>query len=301
MVGSVKTSDGITGYIAGGLGNQLFILAAAWEQAQRLHCPLYLNTSYLSVSGLRSLEVDQISHPGIDVGPKGHWTSKKFPGDHIFPVPRSLAAIRGHVFFEKDQARFDPKINTVSPGTMLIGYFQSAQYFPHVSSQLAELIRTAPVTDQEQDYLDELAAHPGVTLHLRRGDYQAEINRGSIVASADYARRALTLIRKLGNTDPVRVFSDSPEQVKHELAQHAEQFEFVDNSRLSTGIATIKAMSQGTALVMSNSSFSWWAGWLMEQRMPGIATVISPRPWNETGTARADMLYPTWLSVDARS
>ena len=32
-------SDGICAYLQGGLGNQLFILAAAWEQAERLDCP----------------------------------------------------------------------------------------------------------------------------------------------------------------------------------------------------------------------------------------------------------------------
>lgn len=297
----MKTRDGITGYIAGGLGNQLFILAASWEQATRLACPLYLNTSYLAVSGLRELELDQISHPGIDLGTSGPWTSLKFPGDHIYPVPKSLSVARGKIFFEKNQARFDKKINTVTVGTMLIGYFQSAHYFPHIAPQLEELIQKAPATADELDYLEELRATPKVTLHLRRGDYQSEVNSGSIVASADYARRALELVRKLGNTDPVRVFSDSPEQVKRELGQDAEYFEFVDNTRLTTGINTIKAMSLGSALIMSNSSFSWWAGWLMEQKQPGTATVISPRPWNESGTARADMLFPTWLSIDARS
>ncbi len=38
-------SDGITGYLSGGLGNQLFVYAAALEQSRRLDCPLYLDCS----------------------------------------------------------------------------------------------------------------------------------------------------------------------------------------------------------------------------------------------------------------
>ncbi|MEG0027761.1 MAG: alpha-1,2-fucosyltransferase [Aurantimicrobium sp.] len=296
----MKTNNGITGYIAGGLGNQLFILAASWEQSHRLGCPLFLNTSYLEVSGLRELELNQIDHPGIDIGSRGPWTSKKFPGNHIYPFPRSPKAVTGKLYFEKDQAKYDSKIHVVRPGTQLIGYFQSARYFPTIAPQLHSLIEQSPLPPAEADYLDSLSERSCITLHLRRGDYQAEVNSGSVIASVDYARRAIALLRNLGNSDPIRVFSDSPEYIAQELGDLNEDIEIVDNSRLISGIGTIRAMSLGSALIMSNSSFSWWAGWLMEQRLPEKATVISPRPWNESGTARADMLYPTWMTLDAR-
>lgn len=296
----MKTSDGITGYVAGGLGNQLFILAASWEQANRLSCPLYLNTSYLEVSGLRNLELNQIQHPGIDIGSNGPWTSKKFPGNHIFPVPRNLSALKGRLFFEKNQALFDARINSVKLGTQLIGYFQSAFYFPTIGPQLYSLIDTAQITPTEANYISELSEHKYITLHLRRGDYQAASHKGTVIASIEYARRAIFTLRNSGNDDPICVFSDSPEFIVDELKNLNENIFVVDNSKLTSGIGTIIAMSLGSALIMSNSSFSWWAGWLKEQRNPGNATVIAPRPWNESGTARADMLFPTWITLDAR-
>ena len=64
-------------------------------------------------------------------------------------------------------------------------------------------------------------------------------------------------------------------------------------------IATIKAMAAGTAMIMSNSSFSWWAATLMRSRHPG-ALVVAPRPWTGAGDSRADLLEPDWITLDAR-
>ena len=58
-------------------------------------------------------------------------------------------------------------------------------------------------------------------------------------------------------------------------------------------------MSLSQGLIMSNSSFSWWAGWLMRQRDQS-ARVIAPRPWFATGESAADLLYEDWITIGAR-
>jgi hypothetical protein len=50
---------------------------------------------------------------------------------------------------------------------------------------------------------------------------------------------------------------------------------------------------------MSNSSFSWWAAWLMRQRDPSVR-VIAPRPWTADGSSAHDLLYEDWISVGIR-
>lgn len=288
-------TPGVTGYIAGGLGNQLFILAAAWEQSRRLNCPLYLNTSYLKLSGLRDLELSQIDHPGV-VLDRPAWTSLKFPGNHIYPVP-TVKAFREKVFLEKNQAQFDSRISSIKPRTTIVGYFQSPQYFPHVSKDLLSLISQAPLDKHEQEYLEELSKTPAVTLHLRRGDYQGT---GTVIATTGYAQRAIKLVRQLGIQLPIRVFTDSPEVIATQLDDLQEDITLVDNKRLATGLGTIRAMALGEAIITSNSSFSWWGAWLADKTSPVPPVIICPRPWNETGTARADMLLKNWITLDAR-
>lgn len=290
--------EGITSYIAGGLGNQLFMLAAAWEQSNRLDVPLFLNTSYNRATGGRPNELNGLAHPGTDLESHGTWTSLKYGGYRAVPIPKTPRAIMQRIFLERDVAQYDPRIAQVKPGTFLVGYFQSPKYFPSVAPQMQNLFDAAPSTQDEKEYFAELKANPAITLHLRRGDYHAFGDK-SVIASVDYAARAIDLLRTTGLDFPVRVFSDSPELVEKELSSYTDfKFELADEGRLKSGINVIKAMSLGSGLVMSNSSFSWWAGWLM--RRDAGAPVVCPRPWDTGGSARADLLYPDWPSLDAR-
>ena len=51
--------DAIVANLSGGLGNQLFIFAAAYAQAQRLDCRLVLDAStYANPAGRRLYELD---------------------------------------------------------------------------------------------------------------------------------------------------------------------------------------------------------------------------------------------------
>jgi hypothetical protein len=55
-------------------------------------------------------------------------------------------------------------------------------------------------------------------------------------------------------------------------------------------------LSRVDGLVIANSSFSWWAGFIGER--PG-RVVIAPRPWfTQTKLDTRDLLLPDWLSVD---
>lgn len=296
----MNARDGITGYVAGGLGNQLFILAATWEQANRLGCPAYIDASHTRVAGTWDLALEGLTHPAIDLGTHSPWTSRRVSKNHVYPMPRNFSAVGNRIFFEKDPAIFDNRINNVRPGTTLVGYFQSEKYFPTIAPEFATALRNTSERPDETEYLAELNADARITLHLRRGDYLASGANAPLVASADYARRAIGLLRDLGLELPLRVFSDSPELVREELSDLGESFDFVDERRLHSGFSTIKAMAAGQAIITSNSSFSWWAAWLMQHERGHDTRIVTPRPWNESGSARADMIGHSWISLDAR-
>tara|TARA_B100000378_G_scaffold225003_1_gene188771 strand:+ start:862 stop:1737 length:876 start_codon:yes stop_codon:yes gene_type:complete len=284
----------ITGYVAGGLGNQLFILAAAWEQAERLGVPLALDTSHFGVKGTRTLELQMLETPARVLPKSESWASVRLSAERVLPIPTRW----GRVFLERTPDAYMPAIEQIHEGTTLVGYFQSGQYFPRVRDRVLGAMRAQPTTPAESDLLARIAAEPAVTVHLRRGDYLAVSADRQLIASVDYVRRALSLLGALGVRLPLRVFSDSVDLVKQELGADAEGVDFVDAGALGT-YATINAMALGHAMVMSNSSFSWWAATLLRTNRPD-ATVIAPRPWNSAGTAKADMLEPDWISLDAR-
>lgn len=288
--------EGITGYVAGGLGNQLFILAAAWEQAQRLDCPLLLDVSHFGVAGTRGLELAALQTPARILPPDESWRSLRISSERVLPVPNRL----GRVFLERNADAYDASIEEVKRGTTLVGYFQSPRYFPHVEGPLVRAMLAQPETSQESEMLAQMRAEPAITLHLRRGDYLAVPTHRQFIASVDYVRRALALLRRQGLDLPVRVFSDSVDLVRSELSDVDAQFLFVpDDGGLSIW-STLKAMASGAAMIMSNSSFSWWAATLMRATGASDAPVIAPRPWTRGGTAKADLLGADWVTLDAR-
>ncbi|MCP2637518.1 alpha-1,2-fucosyltransferase [Microbacterium sp. HD4P20] len=299
-------SDGICAYLQGGFGNQLFILAAGWAQADRLGCPLYVDASrFLADDWLeraketpREYELASIDFPGILLREDSPWfrNSPRRPAVIRRPGRRSTT-LR---VYRQPTINYHHDINRVTPGTTLLGYFQSWRYFDPVADRLADALLSAPLSDAESGTLRSFERTPAITAHLRRGDYLTpEAARHHGIASADYFVRALALLRTLATpTVSVRAFSDSPDLVRRELAD-VENLELVDDVTSLGSIATVRAMSAGVGLAMSNSSFSWWAAWLMSRRDP-VAPVIAPRPWQADGQSGHDQLLPHWLTLDAR-
>lgn len=293
-------SDGICGYVAGGLGNQLFILAAAWQQATRLGAPLYLDTSFHTAPGTRPYELDTLAElPATVMAADSPWRSRRITKLRVIPVPLPRRPLRRRLYFERDGARYDRGINAIRTGTTLFGYFQSPLYFPDVAAGMEALITGAPETPAEREILDRVRADPRVGVHLRRGDYLDAAEDRRVISSTDYAIRSRDLLRRLGVEQPLRIFSDSPELVREELGGDGADIEIFDDGGVLSSVNTLKAMSAGPAFVMSNSTFSWWAAWLMARRDPAT-TVIAPRPWDESGSAKADLLDPSWISLDTR-
>ncbi len=295
----VRVHEGVTVYVAGGLGNQLFQLAAGWEQAARLGCSLYLDVSHTRVAGTWTYALGPLAHPGRVLDRReSPWTSRRFSSRHVYPVPRRIGAVQQRVRLERDAAVYDPEIDSIRSGTFLVGYFQSALYFSGIAAAFEVALREAGSDPDEEEYLQQLRDDPRTTLHLRRGDYLAAPGQ-PLVASVDYAMRAANLLRDLGESRPLRVFSDSIDVVRGELDGRGLDIEFADESRLNGPFGTLRAMAAGRGMIMSNSTFSWWAAWLMRGADPQ-ARIVAPRPWNESGSARADRGGRDWIGLDAR-
>lgn len=290
-------SNGVTTYIKGGLGNQLFMLAAGWEQSARLGCPLYLDTSDSVIRGGPEYELGTMNHPGtVSNGP---WTAVRISTSKVVPVPRLVKPYRRRVFVEKDRDRYDSRIHEIQTGTTLFGYFHSPRYFETVASSMRSVLENVSLSEEEGRIIDTFTKDKRISVHLRRGDY-LNSSTNQILASPAYARRGINLLRDLGIDGGLRIFTDSPDRVRTELSDWNDDLEIVGPEAGLSSMATIIAMSRGSGIVTSNSSFSWWAAWLLDGTENTKHNIICPRPWFSRGTARADMLDRNWITLDAR-
>jgi Glycosyl transferase family 11 len=277
-------SDGITGYLSGGLGNQLFAYAAALEQSRRLDCPLYLDLSGYDGGNRRAFELEGFGLPGVFFregssvgkptrrGRLGRLLARRPDDDEIF-VERGLG--------------YDPRIESVRIGQTLYGYFQAHAYFRSSEPELATMLPAPPQSSAS------------IAVHVRRGDYLMPAHASHGMTTLAYFERAIPLMYEAYGELPLRVYTDSPEQVEDEFTGLPYAFELASNTPELSPWDTVVLMARSRAIVMSNSSFSWWAAWLMRQRDPSVR-VIAPRPWVADGASAHDLLYEEWISLGIR-
>jgi hypothetical protein len=301
-------SDGVCAYLVGGLGNQLFILAAAWAQAKRLGCPLYMDASSYLINNPAwevAYELGGLSDVAIDVTADSPWrtaplyTVHEQRQSHPDNPDTAVADIDGTklAVFSQLGYTYDPRLEQISPGTTIVGLYQSPLCFASADAELREFFDSITLLPNEARYVNTVAADPRVTAHARRGDYLSPQWHRIGAVRQGYFIRAAALCERLNPDSSFRFYSDSPEMVAEECAA-IPACEMAPPDAGLRPIAVMLAMAQGTGMIMSNSSFSFWAGWLISARDPH-ATVIAPRPWSRSGSPTDDRLLPDWLTLGA--
>ena len=231
----------------GGLGNQMFCVAATLGAA-------YKNGT-------------------VAVFPDLNKEPYKFYGDTIF---HSLNK-GGNIDFFTNVHREPPYTSTVyhdipfMDGMKLSGHFQSYKYFDFCRGLIVDSFKLpASMAKEMDDKYGGLVAPPAVSVHVRRGDY-ISLQGNYEVLGADYYRKALAMFDK---PHKVIVFSDDPQWCKSAL-----EFDSEDEVHYIEGeddVCDLYLMSKVKNNIISNSTFSWWAAYLNENKDKKI---VGPRKW----------------------
>jgi hypothetical protein len=273
--------SGVYVKVTGGLGNQLFGLAAGIEQATRLKCRLVLLRDNFKPDGHRRFWLDKLALPDfVEIGNTPAWFT--------FGKPRAL--------FREQGFNFDPRVFEVKPGTVMEGYFQSPKYFTNTRELVASIVFPSNSSGQAHKLTDQ----DFTAIHVRRGDYlvpETRLFHG--LMSKEYFKRALGLLEDLHGRNRVIAFSDSPDHVAQEISELGLKIETFDPQSQLDALATLRTMSQASRFVMSNSSYSWWAAWHIEMAHLSDPKwrVVAPRPWFAGGDSAMDLLLPSWISL----
>jgi len=302
-------ADGITMYPIERLGNQLFAYATALAQARRLDVPVYANLGfYRHVRPTRayaySYDLDCFAN-GVVVPEEDAYHRPVFlglPAIRIANIWHNRVASRlpqvAPPVFMEHSFRYDERIEDIAPGTTLVGHFQSWRYFANVADELRE--RMSSLIAPSNWYLEMVKRiSPGrgsIVLHVRRGDYVLpEQQRLQGLSTRQYYIRALSTLRRMGYDGEIFLASDSLDVAQAELAGDAVLVP-LDPPVGTDPFELVVLMSRADAIVVANSSFSWWAGFIGER--PGHV-VVAPRPWFTQGRFDTrDLLPRDWLTLD---
>lgn len=254
-------SPAVIAIVKGGLGNQLFIYAAARALALRTDRTLYLDSTrgYTQDDYGRSY---RLNHFPITAEPMPEgWRiapTLKHPRHKIIRALNKLLPRDQRSYFAERHHTPPTQLTALQPRReriTLLGYWQNEAYFAdHAAAIRTELAIPAPTDDQNRVLGEKLAARESVFLHFRRVRYWNLLGRDFYQAAID------ATLAKLSNPHFV-LFGDDLTWPQQNLDFHGASVELIAHNS-GDELADLWLMSRCRHAVVANSSFSWWGAWL---------------------------------------
>ena len=230
--------------LLGGLGNQLFIYAAALGFKKKFNVPVYLLSDAgtqvhtridyrLMMKGVESIEYsDERVMYSVDFDfPSDPYVYGDYDDDKI-PVEEPRYILFDHIYFQ----RFE-KIKDSIPAVK-----------EHLLPFLQCLYKDVKVDSDSSAFL-----------HVRRGDYLTDSGGARMVAK-DYYGKGLDVLNTIAAIKTVYIISDDIAWCKQQTWKSAKKIEYFDDP---DELKTLYFMSQCWAgAAISNSTFSLWGVFL---------------------------------------
>lgn len=167
------------------------------------------------------------------------------------------------------------KMRIDSARTLLFGYFQTYKWANDPIVKQSMMSIHARNGAQVVDKFRRLAAiEKPLVVHVRLGDYLTEKDFG--IPSRNYYKQSIKHMLHEGKYSKIWLFSDDIEMAQEYLVGlQKAQIRYFSQVKYSTS-ETFEIMRLGFGYVIANSSFSWWAAFLCKN---SNVEVIAPDPW----------------------
>jgi hypothetical protein len=236
----------ITSYLQGGLGNQMFQIAAAYSLSLRMNvdCLFDFDKSFVST--------------------QGHGANKY--KDNLFKNITSA-----HINYSSLKIYREPEFRynelPLVDNMYLVGNFQSEKYFNDKKDEVIKLFNfEEEIHNRVKNFIRENVGNGSLTaIHVRRGDYVSKPNFHP-TCSLEYYHNAMEII----SSDNYIIISDDIEWCKKNFV--GSKFIF---SPFTNEIEDLYLLMNCNNHIIANSSFSWWGAYLCEHDNK----VVSPKIW----------------------
>lgn len=291
--------------LSGGLGNQLFQFAFGHRLAAKFGANLALDdfriTSRLTGHGssLRDRRIAGL----VDWEPLSLGKESSLQRGVGFALSGALSnfcginiPVMGH--YRPKEIGYVGEPRTPSRDLRVRGYFQSWKYveddFP-LRQDPRQLLHGNSPSDWFVEAYELINEVQPIGVHLRRGDYAYPSNEKIGLLSAEYFGNAIESLQ-LGGLREVFVFSDDPVAAQRASEKWQTPAKVVVPPKGNDAAETLLLLSQCSAQVLSNSTFSWWSAALGD---PG-RRIIYPNPWFQNLSNPVDLTPVNWEAFPAQ-
>ena len=291
--------------LVGGLGNQMFIHAAGLYFAHSHKVDVEF------IDGSQSLIGGNKTHQQSSLGFLSWGQNQSFPTRKSIPTVTFLdlmaglqregraIGMRGGIFpptYTSQVKGHDESLVLQVPGTYIRGYFQTPKYYDSLLEQ--NLISAPKVVNPSNSFIKartEARRTRPIMIHLRRGDYTKHASNSLL--SVDYYRSALRTLdaKGAGRECETWIFSDSRKEALDLSQGLGKNSRVVSENYSLTPAEDMLLMAEGSSIVLSNSTFSWWAAKLSKS----AEHVLYPSPWFRRGHDFDQCFTNNWVGVES--
>lgn len=234
----------------GGLGNQMFQIAAAYVHA---------------------LNNNDTCAFDFNMQPVYQGNNSRTYRNNIFKKLLELPPNWKPDFIHKERTCEYQKL-PYHKNMMLIGFFSGDKYIGSRRKDVLDLFLDEDIIGNMKHGFNGILKN-SVSIHIRRGDY-LRFTDVYIQLEFDYYKRALDIIKRKARIDNILVFSDDIDWCKKSLPLREAYF-----SDCLYDFGDMYLMSLCSHNIVANSSFSWWGSYL--NRNPD-KIIVAPEKWFKT-------------------
>jgi len=223
-----------------------------------------------------------------------HWRGPSSIGSKIYSAKELIWTQRKTMVRELG-FQFDPRIMLAGPGDSIVGYFQSWKYFnDHAQSIRQEILSCFLSCTGDSNGINFKQKENELAIHVRLGDYtKGKASSVHGVLPFEYYSRALNEIENKMAVAKISLLSDDPARARLMLEELS--MTHLEVRPRESAWHALEIMSKSSALIMANSSLSWWGAWLggIDKRL-----CLYPDPWFAQETSESPDLIPRgWFSI----
>ncbi len=238
--------------ILGRLGNQMFQFAFARIESNKLGTDYFLlETNKLYIQKYFEIDFDRFQN-----------TSKSFRFRLFHYFNKQILTENQQESPVSELARFG------ADNTIYKGFYQSAQYFEGFEKEVKALFKIRKVYSVDIRKTITKTQKPLLAVHVRLTDYK-DFGYQNRTLSKQYYTNCFERLKNLEDYE-VWILSDDIGEAKLFFSDYAD-FHYAKNTPLMTDF---QIMQQADALIVANSSFSWWAAYLSEGKI-----IFAPHYW----------------------
>jgi len=316
--------------VTGGLGNQLFQLAAAVAVASVAERRILISplasqehalkraartarilVRFLLADGperfrmgaqarrLELLEIQSLAdecppaeHRRLGLRPRSMRRAFREPGwDH--PSIRPLRTVEDAARIIRDPGALPPEVTP-----MLVGQMQSDDLVHPVLAQLRAAIKLPDDRPHPRRWIEAVSARVTVGVHVRRGDYCTPSNRRiyETLEPRWYEAAARRLLEGDSAIEQFAIFSDDPDWAASNIRLPGRTV-LVSGSGPAGPTEDLAILRACRHHVIANSTFGWWGA-----RLAALGgTVIAPARWRRDRPIDAGFLPRDWIDLPNES